>query len=186
MDNDLKNAKLWRLLEGSRLIMETLNEASEELLMLHKSTCVPLHNILSTADQIHYALHAPPGHKIGFPLINCVPPAPQSEDMRSGALAAHNLIIQSKLNKSVVKKWSENEKARQFVETLRTELKNKRKRMFEKSVDNPETYSFIENHDGVSNVIVAEPILPSAIAVEKKSRVVQMAFGGDDSDDESD
>jgi hypothetical protein len=58
--------------------------------------------------------------------------------------------------------------------------------MFEKSVDNPETYSFIENHDGVSNVIVAEPILPSAIAVEKKSRVVQMAFGGDDSDDESD
>jgi hypothetical protein len=90
-DEEVTSDKVLKLLEVKKIIDRTLAQYNEDIQLLTASQVAATDELLKMSLQIRHTSHAPREYKIGFPLINGHPPAPQPEQMRAGRLPAFNL-----------------------------------------------------------------------------------------------
>jgi hypothetical protein len=81
---------LQRLLSARELVGATLQACAPQLRRLHASKPVLMDDIIKISMQIRYNMHAPREFKVGCPLVNGHPPAPQPEEMRNSVLSSYN------------------------------------------------------------------------------------------------
>ncbi|KAJ1404124.1 hypothetical protein B484DRAFT_457404 [Ochromonadaceae sp. CCMP2298] len=80
------------LLQAKKAIAATQRLHREDLQTLRESSAVvSAKDLLDTAMLITYTSYAPKGYVVGMPLIKAHPPAPMPEQMRSGELEAYHL-----------------------------------------------------------------------------------------------
>ncbi|KAJ1422722.1 hypothetical protein B484DRAFT_452230 [Ochromonadaceae sp. CCMP2298] len=80
------------LLQAKKNIAATQRLHREDLQTLRESSAVvSTKDFLDTAMLITYTSYAPKGYVVGMPLIKAHPPAPMPEQMRSGELEAYHL-----------------------------------------------------------------------------------------------
>lgn len=82
--------KLHRLLDVRGDILSVLRDNADALTRVRNARTVDVDQVLAFADNISLSLSAPRLWQPGHPLCGSLPPAPQLEDLRVGAMADYN------------------------------------------------------------------------------------------------
>lgn len=82
--------KLRRLLEVRRDVLSTLRDNDDALQRIRSAKDLDINQVLAFADHISLSMRAPRLWQPGHPLCGSLPPAPQLEDLRVGAMADYN------------------------------------------------------------------------------------------------
>ena len=178
------------LLKAKKLIDETLQEHRDELKAIKSAKSIAIVDLLSISLNIRYNTHAPREYKIGFPLINGHPPAPQAEEMRTGSLATYNRMM-SRNSESKTNKY--NKETNSFVLQLIREIAAKDKQFESKIFEVIENGAMTKDVSGASDALkeqspeIEDNPQPLEVIDEresKKARTVNISFGSYDSDEE--
>jgi hypothetical protein len=82
--NDTKS-RIQSLLDAKKILENALN--SEKLNACYTCETIEYSKLIEFGDRISYSQSPPLFWKKGMPLLNCLPPAPQIEQMKQGKLA---------------------------------------------------------------------------------------------------
>jgi hypothetical protein len=182
---------LQRLLSARELVGATLQACAPQLRRLHASKPVLMDDIIKISMQIRYNMHAPREFKVGCPLVNGHPPAPQPEEMRNSVLSSYNQkhnAAQATLQSNDGERPGLNfvAKLEQEMEKFQ-ELKRRRQLVTEMNVD---ASAAMEGREAESDLITfpSQAEEPEQTQQEaKKARTVNLSFASfDDSDNEDD
>lgn len=191
-DHVERSQQLKSLLEVKDLIDGTLQGCAQDLLRLKASKFVSPNELIKLSMQIRYNTHAPREFKIGFPLVNGHPPAPQPEEMRNSILATYNSRQAATFN-DTTENNKRNSQGETFVSQLRIEMASFQAKKFEQNLKG---HNNIEVESTTSNQYrheetTSEPQMPQNkreglddhVQV-KRARTVNISFASYDSDND--